>query len=104
MDEPDPEEEIAAILSFIDESLEDGTLTGDGPGNSAERRLNALRNMIEAAGDLFEDGFFGQACQQLTDAYKKTDGLPRPPDFVSGDAATGLADMILDLLASMGCL
>jgi len=101
--EPDPEEQVAEILDFIDESVAAGTLEGSGNGNSAENRLNALRNMIEAAGDLIEAGDIDGACGQLMAVYKKCDGLPRPPDFVAGEAQEELAQMILDLMASLGC-
>ena len=59
--------------------------------------------MIEAAGDLIDDGAYEDACRQFLDAYKRCDGLARPPDFVSGSAALELAEMILDLIASLGC-
>ena len=98
-----PSEQIQATLDFFDASVDDGTLVGDGPGNSAENRLNALRNMIETAGDLIEDGLLDDACQQLQDAYKKTDGEPRPPDFVTGEATSVLAILIQDLMTSIGC-
>ena len=98
-----PPVSVADILSFYDASIADYTLMGDGPGRSAEGRLNALRNMIEAAGDLIEDGLFEEACQQLMDAYRRCDGLPRPPDFVAGPAASGLASMILDLVSNLSC-
>jgi hypothetical protein len=104
--EPPPEEQIAEVLDFIDTSVDQGTLMGDGPGNSAEKRLNALRNMIEAASDLIEHGEIEKACQQLMDAYKKTDGLTppeSPPDFVTGDAASELASMLQVLMTSLGC-
>ena len=101
--EPPPSEQIQAVLDFFDASVDGGILVGDGPGNSAERRLNALRNMIETAGDLIEDGLLGDACEQLQAAYKKTDGEPRPPDFVTGAAASELAILIQDLMTSIGC-
>jgi hypothetical protein len=53
---PVPELTIETILEFFDESVDDGILTGYGPGKSAEGRLNALRNMLEMAGDLIETG------------------------------------------------
>ena len=68
--------------------------------------MNALKNMIETAGDLIDDGDIAEACVQLRDAYRKTDGLTppeSPPDFVTGDSADDLAQMILDLMASLGC-
>lgn len=96
-----PPASVADILAFYDASVADGALVGCGPGGSAEGRLNALRNMIEAAGDLIEDGSFEEACQQLLDAYRRCDGLPRPPEFVAGPASLELACMILELHGSI---
>jgi hypothetical protein len=98
-----PLQQIADILAFIDTSAANGGLVGSGPGNSGPGRLNALKNMIKAAGDLIHNGFFGEACDQLLDAYHRTDGVPKPPDFVMGPAATDLASRIQDLRTSLGC-
>ncbi|MBA7668968.1 hypothetical protein ES703_77089 [subsurface metagenome] len=94
---------VENLLDFIDDSVVAGTLEGDGPGNSADNRLNALKNMIEAAGDLIDAGDTSRACQQLLDAYKKCDGDPKPPDFVRGPAASTLAGMIQQLRDNLGC-
>ena len=102
-EEPPPEEQVQEILDFIDESVEAGTLEGSGAGNSADRRLNALINMIEAAGDLVEQGRYEEACDQLWAAYRRCDGEPVPPDFVEGEAREQLAAMILALIESLGC-
>ena len=99
----DPIEEIEETIDLVDESVEDGTLAGDGPGNSAKNRLNALRNKLEAARDLIGEGLYEDACDQLWSTYRKCDGNPRPPDFVTGDAAEDLADMILLLMDDLGC-
>jgi parallel beta-helix repeat protein len=103
LDELPPEGQIAAILSFIDASVEAGTLTGDGPGNSAQNRLDAMQNMIEASGDLIEDELYEEACGQLADALKKCDGQPKPPDFVTGPAAPAIRSMIEVLRTTLGC-
>ena len=52
--------------------------------------------MIEATEDT------SQVCQLLLDAYEKYDGDPKPPDVVSGSAATNFANMIQELTASLG--
>jgi TolB protein len=96
--------QIAEILQFFDESVDAGTLVGDGPGHSGEGRLKALRNMLRAAADLINAGNTAGACQQLRDAYLRTDGNPRPPDFVTGPAALELAARILELRAALGCV
>jgi hypothetical protein len=98
-----PEGQIAAILSFFDAAVEAGSLEGDGPGGSAENRLNALQNMIEACGDLIEDELYEEACGQLAAALKKCDGQPNPPDFVTGPAALVLRDMLVMLRTTLGC-
>jgi beta propeller repeat protein len=96
-----PERQIQEILEFFDTSVTNGTLLGDGPGKSADNRINALRNMLEAAGDLIAKGDMDGAYWQLYDAYLKTDGQPKPPDFVKGPAAAELAQFIQDLMDSL---
>ncbi len=91
------------ILTFIDEAVSEQTLWGIGPGKSAKGRLGALRNMVETADNLIEDELFEEGCQQLRDAYRRTDSEPVPPDFVSGPAAPELAGMIENLMLDLGC-
>lgn len=85
---------IADILDFYDTAVEEGLLVGHGPGSSAGGRLKALRNMIESAGDLIDEGELEHACVQLMDAYDRCDGDPRPPDFVAGSAAPVLNELL----------
>ncbi len=98
-----PEEQIVQVLEFFDDSVGNETLVGKGPGKSAENRLNALRNMLEEAQALILAGDIDGACKQLTAAYKKCDGAPRPPDLVSGEAASELAAYIQGLITSLDC-
>jgi hypothetical protein len=100
--ETTPSQQITNILMFFDNSVANGTLVGSGPGNSAQGRLKALKNMIEAAGDLINQGRIAEARQQLQDAYLRVDGQPKPPDFASGPAAAQLASMIQQLINSLG--
>lgn len=100
---PPPGEQIAEILDFIDTSVQGGALAGEGPGESAGGRLGALINMIEAAGDLINQGDYQQACQQLQDANERCDDDFPPPDFVAGTAREELAQMILNLRADLEC-
>lgn len=100
---PVPEPTIDAILTFFDESVADGSLTGDGKGNSANGRLNALRNMLGMAGYLINIEDIEGACGQLKAAIGKCDGESPPPDFVGGTAASELCGMITDLMEKLGC-
>jgi hypothetical protein len=97
-----PSQQITNILTFFDQSVANGTLVGNGPGNSAQGRLKALKNMIEAAGDLISHGRVQEARQQLQDAYLRVDGQPKPPEFAAGPAAAQLASMIQQLINSLG--
>jgi hypothetical protein len=80
--EPGPWEnlDIHEIAYFIDESIKKGTLLGHGSGSEADERLNILKNKIDTAKYVFENGTFEEACNQLYDAYLSTDGLSQPPD------------------------
>ena len=101
--QPPPGQQIADLLAFFDSSVTAGTLKGNGPGSSAQGRLKALHNMIEAAGDLIRRGLVVDACQQLADARDRADGQPQPPDFVQGSAATELRQRIEAVRATLGC-
>jgi hypothetical protein len=90
-------------VSFFDEAVAEGDLVGDGSGQSAPRRLVALRNMIIEAGNLVEAGYIPEACKQLQDAYSRCDGEAPPKDFVSGDAASALEAELLEMITSLEC-
>ena len=94
---------INLILEFFDQSVTDGTLTGYGNGNSANNRLDSFRNQLQMASDLIEIGDIDGACVHLKVASEKCDGHFPPPDFVVGEAATTLYNMILELMAELGC-
>ena len=62
--------------------------------------------MIWTASDLIDADLPHEACEQLSAALAKTDGLAPPasaPDFVTGEAAHELADMIEELMQDLGC-
>ena len=94
---------IADVIELFDAAVADGTLRGAGPGNSARGRLNALRNMLLAAGELLEQGDVDGACAQLQDAADRTDGDFPPPEFAQGPAAPDLFDAITELQDALGC-
>ena len=91
------------ILEFFDASIGDGTLEGSGNGRSAENRLAAFRKMLEKVDQMIARGQTTAACNKLDSIYKKTDGLGSPRDFVEGDAAAELAELILQLMEEIGC-
>ena len=94
---------IDDILTFFDQSVANDTLTGYGHGNSANNRLDSLRNKLQMASDLIDIGDIDGACVHLDIASDKCDRVTPPPDFVKGESATILHDMILELMAELGC-
>lgn len=98
-----PEEQIEDISDFFDDSVDSGELVGSGPGGSASGKLGAIRNMLDEAERLIDEGFIFEACQQLHSIYIHIDGIIPPPDFVIGPAAAELADKINMLRSDLGC-
>ena len=96
-----PTQQIQGILDYFDDSVAAGTLQGYGPGNSPQKRLHALHNMIEAASDLINAGVYDLAIEQLEAISKKTDGVAKPQDFVVGEAVAELNAKIEALIADL---
>ncbi len=57
--------------------------------------------LVDKIKQLIHEGNIAAACQQLYDAYCKTDGQPQPPDFVKGSAAPELASKMLKLMQTL---
>ncbi|MGR9074285.1 MAG: choice-of-anchor Q domain-containing protein [Gammaproteobacteria bacterium] len=91
------------LVEFFNEAVQAGDLTGAGTGQSASNRLDALGNMLALAADLVAQGSIAEACDQYLDALRKTDGDPVPPDFVQGEAADDLAQLIINIREDLGC-
>jgi len=98
-----PESSIGAVIEVVSEAVENGTLTGDGPGNSAGGKLNAWRNKLSSAQFLLSAGDTTAACTMLQDAYKFADGIAQPPDHVTGPERAAIAAQLIDLMAEIGC-
>lgn len=94
---------VQDLITAFDSAVTAGSLAGSGSGSSATGRLKALRNMIEAAGDLVNAGEYSTSCRQLLDAVRKLDGAPVPPDFASGPAAAEVRARLEQLRALLGC-
>jgi hypothetical protein len=102
-DEQSVDQQVSELLAFFDAAATDGTLAGNGSGQSAGNRREALRNMLVATGGMIAEGHYEEACTQLRDAYNRTDGEPQPPDFVTGAAAVELRGRIAAIIESLGC-
>jgi len=101
-----PSEQIAGILDAIETGISMGKILPAGNGRSGPGRLGAFINMIGVADDLIAGGDIAGACQQLLDAFRRTDGQSgkgEPPDFIAGDDASEVAGLIQQLRADLGC-
>jgi hypothetical protein len=95
---------IDDILSFFDASVEAGTIDGRGHRPAVKRaRLKITRGMLLATSRFIDRGKIGIACIMLERAYKRCDGLLRPPDLIVGVHVPELATMIQELGACLGC-
>ena len=92
-----------SVLQFFDTSVVNGTLFGDGPGRSAEKRLDAFRRDLTDVIEFVNGGDIEEACEKLMGCHKKCDGSNSPPDFVAGPATGELATMITTVIQSLGC-
>lgn len=102
-DAPDPVT-LEGILAFFDEGVEAGTIDGRGCWWRVQQaRRRAFRALLVAAGTLFEEGYLGWGCFLLERAYVRSDGLPRPRDLIVGEDVAELNQMILQLMADLGC-
>ncbi len=98
-------EQIAHIKSFINESLDNGTLKGTGKGKrTSQNRVKTFYKMLVITTHMIENGNIEAAHNKLITIYKKTDGNHNPKDFVTGDAASGLAEQIQNLISSLNSI
>jgi len=65
---------------------------------SGDNRLDAFCEELQGAIDQYEAGDYESALDTLNAIYRKCDGLPAPPDFVTGEAAAELRERILWLI------
>ncbi|UCE99969.1 MAG: choice-of-anchor D domain-containing protein, partial [Planctomycetota bacterium] len=98
--ETPPLEQIVDIIEFIRNSQGDESLVG--VGEQPDKKIDALVNMIGAAGDLIEPDC-EKAYQQLSIILQKCDGDSPPPDFVAGTARPTLVTMIEELMEDLDC-
>jgi len=97
-------DKIQEILAVMDSFAK-----GNGPGQSADNRLNAIRHMIQTVAGLIEDGQNQAAYNKLSAIYQKMDGIAKPKDFIQGGSAqriystntlAGLIQELMTLLKS----
>ena len=96
---------IATIIDFYNSSIDDGSISGAGPGNSAPHREKTILNQLLAAGSFIDSGDIESACMQLSDTLKRidTDGVLGADEFVTGDSAGELATQIGQLQEQLSC-
>lgn len=101
--DPIPSTAIQQLLAYIELSVSEETLSGLGPGGSAENRLNSFIDMMISAGQLIESGNTADACNLFNSIYRKVDGAPKPSDLVTGEAAPGIAAGIVQIMTMLQC-
>jgi len=91
------------IIAFYNQSVADGSLEGNGQGNSAENKLDVFGEMLAKAEAMIDDGNLNAACNNLRTIYEKCNGDPDPKDFIGGESTSELASNTLNLMESIEC-
>ena len=95
---------IDAILTFFDQSVADGSLTGVGKNPwFSKLRLYLMKEMLLIAKELIEQDKLDWACCILKRASVRSDQDSPPSDFIEGSSVLELNDMILELMTELGC-
>jgi hypothetical protein len=92
---------VQDIIDAIHEAISNQTLAPVGPGNSAQNRLRAFINKLEATGYLIEVGKLEEARKQLGAIRAKVDGDQSPPDWFEGESLGGILSQIDDLMTAI---
>ena len=95
--------DIDSIIEYVQDAISYGDIYGRGPGRSADGRLNAFLNKLMALKDFIEQDLTEDACGQLDDIIKRSDGIEPPLDFVVGPGLPALADMLAALRDDLAC-
>ena len=98
-----PINNLKDVLEFIKELIWSGDLSGSGPGKSADHRLNSFINKIEAASKLLNLNNNKNACKLIELSIMSCDGDNVHEDFVIGEGAPLVADMLSKINISIGC-
>src|SRR5262245_25239332 len=94
---------VGRLLALYDELIRTGGLVGSGPGNSAASRAKALRNPLAALARNFNRRSPRGSCGPLEPIGTRADGLPQPPDFVTGPALGEFNAGLAQLKGELGC-
>ncbi|MFH1370055.1 MAG: cellulase family glycosylhydrolase [Planctomycetota bacterium] len=105
---PSPSQQIADILAFFDEAVEQETIQGTWHGcggwmNHNDFQVKLMRYMIKTAGFLIEREKYHQACNILRQIHRNCDGQKNPPDTLKGPAVSELANKIEVLMQTLDC-
>lgn len=90
-------------MGFYKNAARHGDLQGTGPGNSGVAHANIFERQLDRICQLIGEGDYTDACRELAVAIRRVDGQPAPDDFVTGAAATAMADRLRDLQTKLAC-
>jgi hypothetical protein len=105
---PPPSQQIADILAFFNEAVEEGTIQSTLPKfgkcmNHNDFNLQLMRYMINDVKSAIEREKCNHVCAKLNLLYLNCDGKKMPPDLVTGTAVPELANMIQVLMQTLSC-
>lgn len=96
-----PEQQVQAVVEFLQEGLAAGTIEGEGKGSCAPNKARTFAKMVKASKLLIDAGYYDYALEALGVVEKKCDGRKAPADFVKGQDVAALHTMIAELIAEL---
>ena len=116
VDPPDQtlEEMMIDLMTYVHQSLNNGTLQGLGPGKSADHKLDVFLGWLVLTDDFINNinPYTGEpepdlvsACDRLDRIQLRCDGgWPFYSDFVAGESASAVRGKVLDIMGAIeGC-
>ncbi|MBM4103341.1 MAG: choice-of-anchor D domain-containing protein [Planctomycetes bacterium] len=96
-----PLRQINDIIAFYDESVQNGTIQGVGPGKSAQARVKVIKEALLITKCLIQSKYQRFAIVALMEIDKFTDGDPKQKDFITGPAVAELNAKINTLITTL---
>lgn len=96
---------IEDLLEKFEYLVAEGSIEGVGLRPRVKQaNLNRFHRLLKSARRSYESGFLRFACLQLQRAVNRSDGLPRPYDWITGHGTNGLNALTLETIYGLGCM
>jgi hypothetical protein len=95
--------EIVEVVDFFDELVGANLLTGVGGANNAPIRLSLYGLLLDAANGFDQADLQAPKCAALDAAMKRSDGQPKPGDWIQGQGLAAWQQALAAVIKAEGC-